>query len=126
MQSIEMHDGMISLGDDNILRAWAAPGSQETLDDAKHHLEIMRTLANGRILPALVDLRGIKSTTREAREFYGSDDYAQVVCAAALVVDSPVSRVIGNFYLGLNKGVYPLKLFTNESHALEWLKGFLE
>jgi hypothetical protein len=126
VQRVEMHDGEISIGDDNILRAWAAPGSQETIEEAIHHLEIMRNLANGRRLPALVDLRGIKSTTREAREFYGCDEYAKVVCAAALVVGSSVSRVVGNFYLGLNRGVYPIKLFTDEAVALEWLKRFLE
>lgn len=119
-----MQDGEISLGDGNILRAWAAPGSEDTVEEAREQLNIMRKPARGRRLPALAEIRKIKSTSREARQFYGCEEYAKIVCAAAIIA-SPVSQVIGNFYLDLNRGVYPLKLFLSEDLALDWLKGFL-
>ena len=45
--------------------------------------------------------------------------------AVALVVDTPVSRVLGNFYLGLSKPHIPSRLFNDEAEALDWLKRFL-
>jgi len=122
--SIALPDGRVSLGDDGILRAWAAPGAQETVETARLHLQAICSLADGRRLPLLVDLRNIRSTDREARMLYSSDAFAACVCAAAVLVDSAVSRVIGNFYLGLNKAVYPTHLFANEPEALAWLEQF--
>ena len=46
--------------------------------------------------------------------------------AQAIIVDSPVSRLIGSFFLGLNKPPFPTKLFTSEADAVEWLKGYLQ
>lgn len=122
--SIELPDGRVSLGDDGILRAWAAPGAQETVETARLHLQAICRLADGRRLPLLVDLRNIRSTDREARMLYSSDEFAACVCAAALLVGSAVSRVIGNFYLGFNKAIYPTHLFTEEPDALTWLEQF--
>jgi hypothetical protein len=37
------------------------------------------------------------------------------------VVSSPVSRVIGNVYLRLNRSSTPTRLFTGENDAVAWL-----
>jgi hypothetical protein len=42
----------------------------------------------------------------------------------AVVVDSPMSKIIGNIYLGLNKPITPSRLFTDEKDAVEYLKQF--
>ena len=44
--------------------------------------------------------------------------------AAALIIANPVSRIIGNFFMGLNKTAFPFQLFTNQEEALKWLKSF--
>lgn len=46
--------------------------------------------------------------------------------AFAMLVDTPLSRTLDNFYLGLNKPPLPTRLFTTEDKGLEWLKGYLE
>jgi hypothetical protein len=38
---------------------------------------------------------------------------------------NPVSRIIGNFYMGINKTAMPVKMFSNEKEAMAWLKTFL-
>jgi hypothetical protein len=42
----------------------------------------------------------------------------------ALVVTSPLSRVIGNFLLRIQRPQMPASLFNSEESALRWLKGF--
>jgi hypothetical protein len=44
------------------------------------------------------------------------------VSAVALIVDTPLSRVLGNFFLAVNKPLYPTRLFDNEASALAWLQ----
>jgi hypothetical protein len=48
-----------------------------------------------------------------------------VESAAALLIGSPLTRAIGNFFMGLNKPLIPTRLFTSETEALAWLKGFV-
>jgi hypothetical protein len=71
---------------------------------------------------SLADIRNIKSITRGARIYFTSEETGAVLRAQAVIVGSPLSRVIGNFY-GLYGMPYPIKLFTAEAKAIEWLKG---
>ena len=44
--------------------------------------------------------------------------------AVALVIDSPLSRVLGNFFLGFNRPETPARLFTSVDEARAWLNTF--
>jgi hypothetical protein len=46
--------------------------------------------------------------------------------ATALIVDSPVGRIIGNFFIGMNKPGIPVKIFDSEDKAIQWLRGFIK
>jgi hypothetical protein len=75
--------------------------------------------------PTLADLRHVRSIDREARAVY-RDEQNNNASAVAILVESPLSRAIGNFFLGLSKLEMPARLFTSESKAFEWLRSFLQ
>src|SRR4051812_37289943 len=81
---------------EGILRGEALRGAKPTLADAQEQLQHQRTLASGR-RPFLMDIRQAEALTREARTFFAGDEAAQVFSATALLIDSPLSRAIGNF-----------------------------
>lgn len=73
--------------------------------------------------PVFVDSRGIESVSRDARNYmaqYGSEKLS----ASALLINSPVQRIIGEFFLKINKPEIPYRLFTNKDKALEWLQDY--
>lgn len=72
----------------------------------------------------LTDLTTNPKPTREAREFAKHSEMIETTYALALLIASPVSRLLGNFFLGFNKGEYPVKLFTSIEEATSWLKSF--
>jgi hypothetical protein len=72
--------------------------------------------------PLLIDARGIKSITREARSFFTTNGRETNTIAFAIVIDSSVSKVVGNFFLGINKPAVPTRLFLNENLAIQWLQ----
>ncbi|MBI3240234.1 MAG: hypothetical protein HYZ43_15540 [Flavobacteriia bacterium] len=72
--------------------------------------------------PILIDSRGIKSISREARSFFTTNGRATNTMAFAILIDSAVSKVVGNFFLGINKPAVPTKLFLDEELALQWLR----
>src|SRR5262245_27914068 len=92
-----------------------------TLDDAKEALAATERVARGERRPVLVDLRKIKGESREARQYFVSEHAARVSARVALLVESPVSRVVGNFFLRLNVQRTPTALFTSEALAIAWL-----
>lgn len=72
-------------------------------------------------MPVLVDLRAVRSQSAEARAYLAGPEATKVSAAVALLVASPLSRAIGNFYLGFNRPEVPTRLFTDEIEAERWL-----
>ena len=124
---IEVRLGQVWLGEDGILRAISTlPNAEMKLEDAKEAVEAYRQAGQGKPRPLFSDSRKIKTLDRESRVYSASKEVARVITAAAIMIDSPVGRVIGNFFLRVNKPRYPCRLFTSEDEALKWLKTFIE
>ena len=98
---------------------------EDTLEVARQNVAIIAKLAAGKRRPMLIDMRAMKTQSREVRAYYTGPETTNLNLALAVLVDSPISRVIGNFFLGFNKMDLPTKLFKSEVEALAWLKGFL-
>lgn len=128
-----MHQGEILtrttrcwLGEDGIVRFVSLPETRQTLEDARESIRICAKLANGRRLPVLVDIRSLTAIDGDARRYYAGEEAARVESAIALVVGSPLSRMVGNFFLSINRPQVPVRLFTIEGEALAWLRGFID
>lgn len=99
-------------------------GAEVQLDDARENLAATARLHPGGAVPVLVDLRRVRSQTAEARAYFAGAEGSRVSRAVALLVDSALSRIIGNFYLGFNRPGTPTRLFTSEDEARAWLRAF--
>jgi hypothetical protein len=122
---IETRTSRMWLGEDGIGRVVLKPGVEETLEDVKEIIKAGLKHTKGVKILAINDIRNAKSITREAREFYAGKETAKLLTAIALLVGSPVSRSLGNFYISVNRPICPTRLFTSEQKAIKWLKGFL-
>ena len=122
MNKTETSTASLWLAEDGIIWGVFKDGSRETLETAKENAEVAGSLAGDRRVPVLIDMSAMKMISKEARAHYASADVSAYSLAQALITKSPISRVIGNFFLGLNKPPHPVRLFTSESDALAWLK----
>ena len=68
----------------------------------------------------------IKSMPRDSRVYLSGEEAKKTAIALALVTETSLSKIIGNFLLGLNKPSYPIKMFTSQEKAKQWLKGFIQ
>jgi hypothetical protein len=125
MNEIKTRTEHIFLDATGIMKCKAFKFSEHNLEDAIENVEAVRILANGKRVPVFVDITEVKGANREAREYLASDEVAHIQVACALLVDTALSRLVGNFFLGLNKTKFPTKLFTDEAKAMEWLKTFV-
>lgn len=122
MKNIETPHFKVWLGEDGIIRFRWTPGMHVTLDLAKQTEKPVARFNTKKTHPLLVFLDGTKSIDRDARICLSN---MAGPSAVALVGVSPIARIIGNMFIGLNRQVtLPLRMFTTEDKAVQWLKGF--
>jgi hypothetical protein len=71
-------------------------------------------------------MTGLAGQTRAAREYFVSDEAVANYSAVAILVQSPVSRVIGTFFMKLSQHQVPTRLFTDRDEAERFLVGHVE
>lgn len=110
---------------DNIGNVTILPDAAITLESARKHCEICTKASNGKSMAVIFDTRNARYVEKKARDYFSSLKVTDITKAAAVIVRLPVSRIIGNFFMGFNKPSFPVKLFTSESNAHEWLKKYV-
>ena len=94
-----------------------------TLDAAKEIISDAIRFASNKTYPVLTDIRNMPSHYKDVREYFANEG-SKHVCANAILVSNPLSRILANFFLSINKPVAPTKLFTEEEKAAKWLEMF--
>lgn len=108
-----------------ICRTKPLAAAEIEIEHARENTAAVNTFYQGRKFPLLIDSRQVKSISREARQHFSTNGRETYTNAFAILVKSPLSRVIGNFFMGINKPPLPSRLFDNEEDAVEWLKQFV-
>ena len=114
-------NGYIALDENGITRTIHFPNTHETKAHAEENFSMVKDLSQGAPIFLLCDYRNTISQEKGARDHYSSPDVCQHVSACAIIIDNSFSKVIGNFYMGINKMNIPTKLFTSEAAAEKWL-----
>jgi len=107
-----------------ILRIKVLEGSDIELADALQNHEATKILTKNERHLVLVDGKANLSVSREARNYAASKEDRGAI-ATALLITSTANKLIGNFYINVNKPEIPTKIFSSEEKAVEWLGGFL-
>ncbi|MDP1746494.1 MAG: hypothetical protein Q8L90_13015 [Bacteroidota bacterium] len=93
--------------------------------DAANNFLLARHLTNGDPVLKLVDARKLFKIKKEARIFVEKENDPDIHIAKAILVGSFLTKYIKEFFLRLENPKFPVKIFTSEKEAIEWLKSFL-
>jgi hypothetical protein len=98
-------------------------------DDARIDAAIMEEVLEAqRQLGAnlvLVDSRPVATMSRAAQELSAKNG-VEGTRRVAILIENPVSVVLGNFFIRLNSPPYETRLFRDEARAQAWLRELLE
>jgi hypothetical protein len=122
---IKTRNAMIWMDEHGICHESYNEGARLTFEDTVKELQIISEISGHKKVPLLVDLNNAIHVPRECRSYYAGKEGAEILKVAALLVGTQMSRVLGNFFIGLNKPTMPVKLFTSETEALKWLKEYI-
>jgi hypothetical protein len=125
-KTIETTTAYTTLGEDGIVRVRMRPNTTEDCATARENVAALTEICDGNKRPLLIDMAGSLGATQDARHHYSSEAMSRNITASAMLVTSPISRVLGSFFVGLNRPRHLLRLFSSETDAIEWLKGYRE
>ncbi|MGZ4099766.1 MAG: DUF7793 family protein, partial [Bacteroidia bacterium] len=114
------------MGDDGICRTVTKLRAEIDLAGAIENSNVVKSLFVTKKFPLLVDARHLKSLSKEARKHFSVNDRDTKITCFALIVKSPLSRIIGNFFISLNTTGVPARLFDSEQEAINWLKQYIQ
>jgi hypothetical protein len=121
MQKIE-NDFVKLWFDDGVVYGEYKPNVVIDLEAAKQIVIDRIALSNGNYYPSLSYIDGLSSVTKEARDYFSKDDGIKYMKRLALITTSPISRIVGNFWMQISRPTVPTRLFSRKEDALNWLK----
>ena len=81
-----------------------------------------KKVMQGRDVPAIADISIVKQVDKAARQFLSSPEAGENLSALAVIIDNPVTRIMGNFFIKFNQPEYPLRFFANVEEAMQWIR----
>ena len=114
--------GRVSL-EDGIMHHQVNADTVVTEGLARRAVEQLSMFASGLEVPAVVDIRGVRFADRAARDVFAEDLDFEI--ATAIVVESSLSRNLGNLYLRVSRPTRPTRLFGSLEEATQWASEFV-
>lgn len=94
-----------------------------TLSQAKEHIKVIKEAFKDNLpMPCLSDLKKVKGTDRDVRNYLASEEVSQLNTAVAILGPSGLAKIIGNLFLKFSRPQYPTKIFSDYEKAVNWLK----
>lgn len=123
---IEIDVAIISIWKPNIIRIQLKPDSHIDAEEIRQINEAKNKLADKKLHAVVFIPHRSSSITKEARELSIRKEIFDHAVCKTIVAQTLAHRVIGNFFIAVQKPPVPMKLFSNEKEALKWMKEKLE
>ena len=121
---IDLPSARISIINDDILRIWYKSQKEDlTLEQARRHTNAMKELQNGQPFYVMISFLGANvNISNEARDYFAHNSrHAQLRLCQAIVVEGLAQKIVANFYKNFHRPDCPVKVFTTEADALQWI-----
>lgn len=102
------------------VRVTVLDSAEMSVDDARESFEELIRVGGPERCRTLVDIRRLKGLSKEARQHF-RETTPNVCSRLALLTESPVGRVLGNFFFRTVMAGMPKQLFNDEAAAIRWL-----
>jgi len=110
--------------ENGILCSIAKKVPQQTVEEAKETMEELRKITGGKKVCLLSDSTDSLPLNKEMRD-YVAEVMPEIAIAVAIISRSAVGKMVANLFFSIKKQPYPVKMFSDETEAKEWLKQYL-
>ncbi|MEX1001751.1 MAG: hypothetical protein WDZ35_06515 [Crocinitomicaceae bacterium] len=120
--TVETSISTITLLEDGILENIVHDGCTVTAENLKEIKAANLQLMGEQPYCVLIVSGMMSDISTEARELAASAEFVQNTIAKALLVNSLGHRLVGQFYIKINRPCIKTKLFTDKTKAMMWLR----
>lgn len=110
-------------GDDGILYSYFK-STLRTVKTISDNIALVKSITGNKIVPLLIYLSDSPVPDKETRRF-STEQLPKVYKAMAMVSKPGLSKLIMNILFRLKTPPIPMKSFTNDREAREWLKQYV-
>ena len=111
--------------DDNGILVSLSKSILRTVENISSNVKLVRSITDNKPVPLLIYLANSPIPDKQTRKF-STEQLPVIYSALAMVCKPGLSRFIMNILFGLNPPPIPMKSFTNDKAATQWLKQFLK
>jgi hypothetical protein len=108
---------------DGILYSYSKK-TKRTVELIRKNIELVHSITGGKKVPLLIYLNNSPVPDKETRRF-STDTLSKVYSAMAMVSKPGLSQFLMSLLFQITKPPIPIKSFTNDLEAKEWLKKFV-
>lgn len=109
--------------DDGILVS-LSKSPQRTVENIKSNVKLVKEITNNKPVPLLIYLSNSPVPDKETRK-YATEQLPVIYSAMAMVSKPGLSKFIMNILFALKKPPIPMKSFTDDKEAKNWLRSYL-
>ncbi len=120
--SISTRCATFNLLEDGILHICLFEDSEIDIEESKLMQKQSLAITEGKKFVALIDARAKVDVSKESREWGSTAEAQKNMLAQAIIVNSMANRIVGNFIIKFHKPIAKTALFSDEKHALIWLR----
>jgi len=110
---------------DKILEVTYKEGLHITYEIAEKIVRDRLSFTKGKKMAVIIKSQGVISIDKPAREYFASEKGIRDLSATAIIVNSDYSRLLGNFFVFVNKTKMPVKIFSDTQKAVKWLQQYI-
>jgi len=97
-----------------------------TLEGAKEIVSVRIDASKSTQSVLIADVTNLASVTKDARNYFSSEEGSRLLNASAIVVGSEFTSTMANFFIKVNfkKPLIPIKMFSKIEDAEKWIKEY--
>lgn len=99
-------------------------GTPPNLETHVKEMEEFKRRADNKKVCAIIEVNDSTPTSRAVRD-YNTKALPEMFNAIAFIINKPVMKMLASLYLGVTTTPFPVKMFSNENEAREWVKKYL-
>jgi hypothetical protein len=111
--------------DDTGILVSLSKSTVRTVETISSNVALVRSITNNTPVPLLIYLANSPIPDKQTRKF-STEQVPKIYSAMAMVCKPGLSKFIMNILFGLKPPPIPMKSFTDDSSAREWLKQFVK
>jgi hypothetical protein len=109
---------------EGILISYSKP-AKRTVESIQNNVTLVKKITGDKKVPLLIYLSKSPVPDKETRQ-YSAKMVPEIYTAMAMISKPGLANLVMKMVFGLKKSPVPIKLFTDDQKAMEWLKQFVE